>query len=173
MVLLKHIIRTRKTAIIVLAVVIIAFSGVFIFSRFFLQRINDEDLPKIVRLALERAVVDREIPGYGLLIRDNESIVLSTENIDSKLIPKLHELNFTLLSREEIQEKADREGDFFYLRFNEMKIEDFRVLVSLSNTWVVSKDRKGGYLAGGGFKIEYTKDFFGGLVSKVLTFWVS
>jgi len=166
----RDIIRTRK--IIILAIVIIAVSSTFLFSRLFLQRITDEDIPEIVRLTLERALVDGGIPAYEL-IKDNESIVLSTENIDLSLIPKLPGVNFTLLSRDEIQEKADREGDFLYLRFNQLKIEDFRVLVSLDNTWAVSKDSKVGYLCGGGFTIEYTKDFFGRLHSRTLCFWTA
>ncbi|HLE75360.1 MAG TPA: hypothetical protein VI864_04860 [Candidatus Bathyarchaeia archaeon] len=167
---MRDIIRTRK--IIILAIVIIAVSSTFLFSRLFLQRITDEDIPEIVRLTLERALVDGGIPAYEL-IKDNESIVLSTENIDLSLIPKLPGVNFTLLSRDEIQEKADREGDFLYLRFNQLKIEDFRVLVSLDNTWAVSKDSKVGYLCGGGFTIEYTKDFFGRLHSRTLCFWTA
>jgi len=168
----RDIIRTRK--IIILAIVIIAVSSTFLFSRLFLQRITDEDIPEIVRLTLERALVDGGIPAYEL-IKDNESIVLSTENIDLSLIPKLHGVNFTFLSRVEIQEKADREGDFLYLRFNKLAIDDFGIsaLVSLDNTWAVSKDSKVGYLCGGGFTIEYTKDFFGRLHSRTLCFWTA
>jgi hypothetical protein len=170
--LVKSITGTLKTAIIVLAVVTITFSGVFIFSSVFLQRINDEDMPKIVRLTLERALVKGEIEAYEL-IKDNETIVLSTENIDLRLIPQMHDVNFTLLSRDEIQDKANQEGDFLYLRFRQLKIEDFRVLISLDNTWAVSEDSGGGYLCGGGFTIEYTKDFFGTLDSKVTVSWTA
>jgi len=163
-------IRTYRSTIIAIAIVIIAVSGAFIFSRIFLQRITNEDMPEIIKQTLETALVDGDIPAYSL-IKDNESIVLSTENIDLSLIPKLHGVNFTFLSRVEIQEKADREGDFLYLRFRQLKIEDLRVLVSLDNTWAVSKDSKVGYLCGGGFTIEYSKDFFGRLVSKMLDIW--
>lgn len=164
------VIRTRK--IIILAILIMAVYSTFLFSRIFLQRITDEDIPEIVRLTLERALVDGKIPAYEM-IKDNESIVLSTENIDLSLIPKLPGVNFTLLSRDEIQEKADREGDFLYLRFHQLKIEDFKVLISLDNTWAVSKDSKVLYLCGGGFTIEYTKDFFGRLHSRALCFWTA
>ncbi len=157
-------------AIIILAAVTIAVTGVFIYSHVFLQRINNEDMPKIVRSTLERALVEGTIPAYQL-IKDNESIVLSKENIDLDLIPKLPNINFTLLSRDEIQDKANREGDFLYLRFNEVKKEAYRVSISLDNTWASSEDSVKGYLCGGGFTIEYTKDFFGTLQSKGVMYW--
>jgi hypothetical protein len=164
--------RALKTAIIVIAVVTIAFSGFFIFSSVFLQRINDEDVPKIVRLTLERAVVKGEIPAYEV-IKNNESIVLSTENIDLALMPKVDGVNFTLLSQDQIQDKANREGDFLYLRFGEVKREDTKVTVSLDNTWAASENSTMGYLSGGGFTIEYTKDFFGTLNSKIKVIWMA
>jgi hypothetical protein len=164
--------RNLKTAIIVLAVVTIAFSGFFVFNSVFLQRINDEDVPKIVRLTLERAVVKGEIPAYEV-IKDNARIVLSTENIDRNLVPELDGVNFSLLSRAEIQDRANREGDFLYLRFGVVKIEAYQVSVSLYNTWAVSENSKVGYLSGGGFTIEYTKDFFGTLNSKVKVIWMA
>jgi len=171
----RGIIHTRRRALIVLAVLIIAVFSTFLFSRIVLQKVTGEDMPEIIRLTLERALVQGEIPAYEL-IKDKESIVLSTKNIDPNLIPKIPEVNFIFLDPERIQEKAEREGDFLYLRFNQVKIEDFRVLVSLDNTWAVSEENrtKGiGYLCGGGFTIEYSKDFFGRLVSKAISGWIS
>jgi hypothetical protein len=45
------------------------------------------------------------------LIQDPENIVLSTANIDASLVRTLPGINLILLTREEIQNKADSEGE--------------------------------------------------------------
>jgi hypothetical protein len=164
--------RSLKTVLIVIAVMTITFSGFFIFSSMVLQRIYDEDIPKIVKLTLERALVEGELPAYSF-IKDNESIIFSTKNINLSLMPKLDGVNFTFLSQNEIQEKANQDGDFLYLRFNEVKMETYMMSVSLVNTWAVKENSTMGHLSGGGFKIEYTKDFLGTINSKLVTWWIS
>ena len=116
-----------------------------------------EDRADIIRLSLERALLDQEIPDYGL-IQDPENIVLSTANVDASLVPTLPGINLILLTQEEIQDKANREGDFLYIEFTDITVESAtKVTVSLSNTWAVAKDSETGYLSGGGFVIEFTK----------------
>jgi len=133
--------------------------------------ITEEDKAAIIRLTLERALIDKEIPDYDL-IKDKENIVLSTENIDSNLVPKMQGINLILLASDGIQEKADREGDFLYLHFGPMEIKNSEVIVSLSNIWAVSKDSPNIYLSGGGFRIEYQK-IAGKWVGGVALVWIS
>ncbi len=131
-----------------------------------------EDQAEIVRLTLERALVDQEVPDYQL-IKDKKNIVLSMANIDVSLIPTLPGINLIPLTREEIQAKANNEGDFLYLEFIEIEAEsDAKATVSLGNTWAVAEDSETAYLSGGGFTIEYTKSADGWL-SEVVAVWMS
>jgi NACalpha-BTF3-like transcription factor len=134
--------------------------------------LSDEDRAELIRLTLERALIDQEIPDYGL-IEDPENIVLSTENIDPELVPELEGVNLEVLTPEEIQQKANEEGDFLHLRFDEITVESAdKVIVSLSNSWAVAEDSETGYLSGGGFTIEYTRDGEG-WSGEVTTTWIS
>ena len=133
--------------------------------------ITEEDKVAIIRLTLERALIDKEIPDYEL-IKDNENIILSTANIDANLVVEIPGTNLILLTPDKIQEKADREGDFLYLRFEPIEMKDSEVIVSLSNNWAVSKDSENLYLSGGGFRIEYQK-IDGKWVGRVALVWMS
>jgi len=134
--------------------------------------ITREDRAEIIRLSLERALVDQEIPDYAL-IQDPANIVLSTANIDADLVPVLPGINLILLTREEVQDKADREGDFLYLEFTDITVEsDTRVMVSLDNTWAAPKDSEKAYLSGGGFAIEFAKTA-GSWIGVMVQEWIS
>lgn len=119
---------------------------------------TNEDKTEIVRLSLERALVDQEIPDYGLLVEKGNEIVLSAENIGDVTVPDLPGLMLIVLSPEEIQAKADREGDFLYLRFNPFEIETpDKVSVGLGSQWAVAEDSTTGYLSGGGLQMIYQR----------------
>ena len=134
--------------------------------------ITREDRANIIRLSLEYALVDQEIPDYGL-IQDPENIVLSATNIDADLVPTLPGINLILLTQEEIQDKANREGDFLYIEFTDITVEsDTKVTVSLNNTWAVATDSETAYLSGGGFAIEFTKTA-DGWIGEVGPTWMS
>jgi hypothetical protein len=131
-----------------------------------------EDQAEIVRLTLERALMDQEIPDYQL-IKDKKNIVLSMANIDVTLIPTLPGINLIPLTREEIQAKANNEGDFLYLEFIEIEAEsDAKVTVSFASDWARAEGSETLYMGGGGFTIEYTKNADGWL-SDVVAMWVS
>lgn len=134
--------------------------------------LSAEDRAELIRLTLERALVDQEIPDYGLL-PDPNNVVLSSENIDVSLVPELPGINFTVLSPEEIQQKANEEGDFLYLRFDDIAVDSAdKVTVRLSNAWAIAADSDTAYLSGGGFAVEYTRgsDGWSGEVSEA---WIS
>ena len=134
--------------------------------------ITREDRAKIIRWSLEYALVDQNIPDYAL-IQDPENIVLSAENIDADLLPTLPGINLILLTREEIQDRANREGDLLYIEFTDFTVEsDTKVTVSLSNTWSVGTDSETAYLSGGGFAIEFTKTS-GAWIGEVGPMWMS
>lgn len=164
--------RIHTIALIILAVLAIVVGGVFYYSLTHPQKISDKDQAEIIKLTLERALVAKEIPDYHL-IKDKENIVLSTENIDPNLVPNIPGVNLILLDPDEIQENADLEGDFLYLRFEQVKVENSKVIISLDNIWAVSQYTQGAYLSGGGFTIEYHRDFFGRWSGEVIRTWIS
>ncbi len=136
------------------------------------SKITEDDKAQVVQLSLERALVNQEIPDYHI-IADKVNIVLSTENIDPAWVPQLNDINFILLIPKEIQAKADNEGDYLYLHFREIEVqEDGRIIVSLDNIWAISKNSKVAYLSGGGFTIEYHREN-GVWVGEVTEGWIS
>lgn len=132
-----------------------------------------EDVAELIRLTLERALVAQEIPDYQLLTAASQTIILSTENIDPTLVPQLAGINLMLLSPEEVQAKANAEGDFLYLRFAEITaVSPTNAFVSLDNTWMPATGSEMGYLSGGGFTIEYEKTA-NGWQGEITGMWIS
>ena len=68
--------------------------------------------------------------------------------------------------------EANNEGDYFYYRFNEVKIEGTKVTVGLDLLWAIAEDSRHEYLSGGGFVIEYTKED-GTWAGNILYIWIS
>jgi len=134
--------------------------------------LSDEDQADLIRLTLERALVDKEVPDYQLLAEQGP-FVLSTENVDPALVPELEDVDLTLMTPEEIQARANEEGDFLYLRFDEITAESAdKATVSFSNAWAISEDSDVGYLSGGGFSIEYVREL-GGWHGEITSVWIS
>lgn len=133
--------------------------------------LTEADKLEIIKPTLEKALLNKQIPDYGLL-KDKKNVVLSTENISPSLVPKLTGVNLILLSPEEIQEKANLEGDFTYLSFGEIRANGDKIFVVLRNTWVKSKTSKVMYLSGGGMFLEYRKEN-GKWVGEVVGGWIS
>ena len=132
----------------------------------------DEDVAELLRLTLERALVAQEIPDYALLA-DQPEIVLSTENINPTLLPELDDVALVTMTPEEIQAKADAEGDFPYLRFQGFTaVSTDKVQVSLGSSWARAVDSEIIYLSGGGFTIEYEKTA-AGWQGEVTEAWIS
>lgn len=135
--------------------------------------LSDEDRSELIGLTLERALVDQEIPDYALLA-DQEQLVLSTENIDPALVPEVPGVTLALLTPEEIQQRADAEGDFLYLSFQQLEADSAeKAVVSLANTWAIAANSDMAYLSGGGFTIEYTRDDAGAWTGEVTEAWIS
>jgi len=132
----------------------------------------DEDVADLLRLTLERALVDQEIPDYALLA-DQAEIVLSTENINPALLPELGGVELVTMSPAEIQAKADAEGDFPYLQFQGFTaVSHDEVNVSLGSSWAIAADSDMIYLSGGGFTINYTRTA-NGWTGEVTEAWIS
>jgi len=126
----------------------------------------------LVQQTLERALVDQELPSVGLLL-DQGLVVLSEENLDTAWVQPLPGVNLRLMTPGEIQQRANEQGDFLYLRFDQIDIQGpDRAVVSLSNSWAVSDASTTGYLSGGGFTIEYSRQA-GVWVGEISQLWIS
>ena len=130
--------------------------------------LTDQDRSQLIRQTLERALVGNEMIAAGVLEKDSESVVLSTENINASLVPNIPNRNLILLRPEEIQKKADDQGDFMFLSFDRIGpkeiwvdggwgVDRSVVEVVLANTLAQGKDseKTEGYMGGGYFTVEY------------------
>ena len=99
-------------------------------------------------MSLQWALADKKIPDYRLYFAQMENIILSVENIEDGVLPQMPGVNLTLLQTEEIQRKADEEGDFLYLRFLQLEVSNSEAKVSLDSTWAVGKDSQEVHHAG-------------------------
>jgi len=157
----------KKLILISLVIILILVSSLILFRPKGLNSKQD-----FVKRVLQIAVVSGEIPDYDL-IKDNRNIILSSENLDTKLIPMLDGIKFAILSPAEIKEKANKEGDFLYLKFNKIDIGGKNASISLDNTWSVSDTSKVGYLGGGGFTITFHKFMGSWVEDKLRQSWIS
>ena len=115
-----------------------------------------KDKAELIRLTLERALVDKKIPDYNIIAKQ-ESFLLSTENISAELVPEIKGIKLIQLAPEEIKERAETDGSYvYYFRFRKFEVEGARVLVMLDNIpMYANKPRR--FAFGGGFTIEYEK----------------
>ncbi len=118
--------------------------------------LSQTDVQAIIGQGLSHAVVDEAIPDYAMLA-DQDELVLSTENLPEGWTPDFP-VAITLLTPEEIQAKADAEGDFLYLHVQELTaVSDTQATLSISSTWAIAQDSDMLYLSGGGFQMEFTQ----------------
>ena len=122
-----------------------------------LLSLTDQDTSELMRQTLERALIDNDMIAAGVSVKDNESVVLSTENINVSLVPDIPNRNLVLLGPEEIQKKADDQGDFMFLSFNRIEVRGSIVQAVLANTLAQGKDseKTEGFHAGGFLTVEY------------------
>lgn len=158
----------RKKGIFIVVGIVLAIA---VFATLLPTIANYSD-KELIKRTIEIALIKQEIPDYELLKRQGR-IVLSTENLDPKIIPKLPGVDMIMLSSEEIQEKADREGNFLYLRFKKIDIGIINASVSLDNFWKRSKDSTKGYLSGGGFTLNFYNVLGIWIESPVRQSWIS
>ncbi len=111
----------------------------------------------VLSMVLEKAIIDEYIADYSLL--ENEEIIISEENIEKLDLPNLEGVSLVMQSNNEIQQKADKEGDYLFLKITQFELADNKITISISNMWAVGKhsQNKYGYLSGGGFQISYVK----------------
>jgi hypothetical protein len=110
-----------------------------------------------VDAALRYALIQQEIPDYRILA-EKTPIVLSSMCLGDYQ-PNIPEVELQILTIYEIQQKANRDGDFLYLNFKYIRVHSSgHVSVSLDNNWIRAKDSTKGYLSGGGFTLDMYKN---------------
>ncbi len=108
-------------------------------------------------MTLERAIIDKEIPGYESF-KDERNIVLSTNNIRKELVPRIKGVKLIVLDADEIQDRADKEGVYPYLRFDRLNLQNpENAVVELWIGYAQPKNSDLGPMSGGGFTLFYKK----------------
>ncbi len=83
--------------------------------------------------------------------------VKARRNPITNLVPQMPQIKLLVLTPHEIQEKANREGDFLYLLFSQFDIKDSKVVVTLRKVWAKGKASNVTHMSGGAETYEYRK----------------
>jgi len=112
----------------------------------------------VMKKTLEWAYASNKIPTYNLP-KSSVTTIISLDNVDKELISKIYGNKLISMKQSAIQEKADKEGDFTYLRFNKISVGFFKCIVRLDYGWAISKNSNNAYLSGGGVTFTYYNIF--------------
>ncbi|MCH8896256.1 MAG: hypothetical protein IH927_08355 [Proteobacteria bacterium] len=113
---------------------------------------------RILDLAMERALIEKKIPDHGLLA-DPWKVVLSDRNLPADWRPRLDGVEILLLTKAEIETRANRDGDFLFIYVSELSFpESDTASIRVHSMWAKAKDSNVVYLSGGGFAVIYHKD---------------
>ncbi|MDA1188393.1 MAG: hypothetical protein O2854_01745 [Chloroflexi bacterium] len=115
--------------------------------------LSDADEATIIRLALGWALVDKNVPDYVIL--DDKNFVVSLDGIDNILAPKLPGVNFIALNPKEVQDLADKNGNFGYLNIRDLRTNGGMVEVAVETRMAVAQDSDILYLIGGGAVLQF------------------
>lgn len=159
--------KTKKNLILTSIIIVL-----FLISFVTFKPENDLSSKELIKKVVETAIVDGKIPDYSL-IKDKKNIIISSELIDSNHLPVLSDIKLIVLSPTEIKEKANKEGDFLYLKFRKIDINNLNAQLTLDNTWAVSDNSKIDYLSGGGMKIRFYNLFGKWFQNKSIEVWES
>ena len=103
---------------------------------------------EIVYETLKMALIEEMIPDYNMLTHNTNSIILSTELIEDVDVPsRVGSHKIILMSPQEIEAKADAEGDFQYLVFTRYDLNPKNIMITINTVGVFD--------AGGGMIIQF------------------
>ncbi|ADL50055.1 hypothetical protein [Clostridium cellulovorans] len=98
-------------------------------------------------------------------VTDNEAselrknIILTSEKLDPSCIPGLEALGITILSPSEIEQKTKEEGNFKFLVFNDITIDEKEAIITLNTIYTRQEDKKIVYKDFSGLTIRFHKYF--------------
>jgi hypothetical protein len=159
--------KTRRNLILASIMVILVLISFITFKPE-----NDNSSKELVKRVIETAVVYGQIPDYSL-IKDKKNIIISSEIIDSNRLPALPNIKLIVLSPTEIKRKANKDGDFLYLKFRKIDINNWSARLAIDNTWALSDNSKVDYLSGGGMTIKFYNLFGKWFQKKSIEMWIS
>lgn len=114
---------------------------------------TDEDKSFIIQEMLKES--SQDLLKIGKI--DNKSKpILSTKNIKKSWLGEFAS-TFILMSKSEIQNKADETGDFKLYEFSPLKVKGTCVEVTFSYYWITGKNSSNGYLDGNTTTYEFRK----------------
>ena len=120
------------------------------------RRLESEIVYETLRISL----IDKQIPDFNLLTHNTSNIILSTELIEDVEVPsRIGGYRITLMSTDEIQEKAEEEGTFQYLLFTRFDTKPYNMMVTITTAGVFD--------AGGGMTIQYR------LTGTIYQWWIA
>jgi hypothetical protein len=99
-----------------------------------LAQLTPADKTEIVRIMLNEALAKKGISSHVTTVT-NKEVVLSTQNIESLGVPTFAGFKVLLLSPDQIQSKANHDGDLMFLQFEKIELRDSCVAVTLCNLW--------------------------------------
>ena len=103
---------------------------------------------EIVFETLQIALMEELIPDHHIITHNTSTVVLSTELIeDVNVLGRVGFYRLLLLSPEEIEAKANAEGDFLYLVFTRFEPNPENIMVTINT--------KGLFDMGGGMNIQF------------------
>ena len=95
--------------------------------------VSDSDMAYIISDVL-RTAISLRMPGYSELVRGRDYVVLSNSGLNESWVPPMvGGYRVILMTPLEIQQKADSEGGFYYLRFEKIKVFDGSVQLEIMN----------------------------------------
>jgi hypothetical protein len=89
------------------------------------------------------------------LVKDPSHLVVSSAQLPKRTQLALPGRNVAVLSPRRIQQRADRQGDFLYFRFERFRRHGTRASVALALLWAVSVHSTAHYLSGGGAVLTF------------------
>lgn len=118
----------------------------------------DQDIIDVAQISLTNALVNHDIPDY-FLITDPENVILEDTLLSPNMVPVLDGIKITVMSSNQIQQKANTDSSFVYLRFIQIEKDSLnRIVVMLATSWAISnKDSNLVYLSGGFNTYRFTK----------------
>lgn len=159
--------KTKRNLILTSIMIVLLFISFVTFKSG-----NDNSNKELVKRVVETAIVYGKIPDYSL-IKDKKNIIISSEVIDINHLPVLPNIKLIILSPIEIKEKANKEGDFLYLKFRKVDINNLNAELTLDNTWAVSDNSKVDYLSGGGMTMKFYNLLGNWVQKKSIEMWKS
>lgn len=95
--------------------------------------ITDEDKGEIQALSLQHILQDKGV-GDFFSIKDFKNVKLLSDKTESSIVKKLPGTQIDIMNLEELQEKANRDGEIFYFMFTYINFEGTTAHVSIAYT---------------------------------------